>query len=260
MEEGSSASTPTSACTGADEPFGTRCEIKNLNSLRSLGRAIEYEVRRQIALLETAGGSCRRPRHWNEDDGRTSSMRSKEEAYDYRYFPEPDLVPIDPSEEWKAAVRASLPALPADRREQLGDAWSTWPPPTSPSSSNSTSMRWWRPRSSLGADPRIAINRAANEVAAAVDGAAPLDPAAFAEVCRMEGDGRLTATQAKQVLNELLTLGRGPGGDRRRPRLQAGRRRPGRGRRRRGRRRRPRGLVALSWPARTRSRRCSSAR
>ncbi len=103
---------------GAAE-YGTRAEIKNLNSVRSLGRALEYEVRRQVGLLEAGEVVVQETRHWNEDEGRTSSMRSKEEAYDYRYFPEPDLVPLAPSEEWLAGVGAALPALPAERRVPL---------------------------------------------------------------------------------------------------------------------------------------------
>src|SRR5437764_13856822 len=95
---------------GSDE-FGTRCEIKNLNSLRSLGRAIEYEVRRQIELVEAGERVVQETRHWNEEEGRTDTMRSKEEAFDYRYFPEPDLVPVQPDDAWLAEVRASLPVL-----------------------------------------------------------------------------------------------------------------------------------------------------
>jgi aspartyl-tRNA(Asn)/glutamyl-tRNA(Gln) amidotransferase subunit B len=106
---------------GAGE-YGTRAEIKNLNSVRSLGRALEYEARRQVGLLEAGESIVQETRHWNEDEGRTSSMRSKEEAYDYRYFPEPDLVPLAPSEEWLAGVGAALPALPADRRVALAGA------------------------------------------------------------------------------------------------------------------------------------------
>src|SRR5690606_22650532 len=94
------------------EPFGTRCEIKNLNSLRSLGRAIEYEAARQIDLIESGESVRQETRHWNEDDGRTHTLRVKEEADDYRYFPEPDLVPLDPGSEWIARVDASMPLLP----------------------------------------------------------------------------------------------------------------------------------------------------
>src|SRR6476469_4404547 len=81
--------------------FGTRCEIKNMNSLRSLGRAIDYEAARQIQLLESGDRIVQETRHWDENSGRTSSMRSKEEAFDYRYFPEPDLVPVAPANEWQ---------------------------------------------------------------------------------------------------------------------------------------------------------------
>jgi aspartyl-tRNA(Asn)/glutamyl-tRNA(Gln) amidotransferase subunit B len=209
MEEGSLRVDANVSVHHPDEPFGTRCEIKNLNSLRSLGRAIEYEVRRQIALREDGGRVVQETRHWNEDEGRTSSMRSKEEAYDYRYFPEPDLVPIDPPEEWKTAVRASLPALPADRRVQLARLVSLTPADVALLVELDLDALV-AAAVSLGADPRIAINRATNEVAAAADGGVSLDSAAFAELCRMEGDGRLTATQAKQVLNELLTSGGDP--------------------------------------------------
>ncbi len=101
------------------DTFGTRCEIKNLNSIRSLGRAIEYEAKRQIELLEAGERIIQQTRHWNEDEGRTHTLRSKEEADDYRYFPEPDLVPLAPDAEWIDAARASLPRLPADRRSDL---------------------------------------------------------------------------------------------------------------------------------------------
>ena len=103
---------------GATE-FGTRCEIKNLNSLRSLGRAIEYEAARQIALIEAGEPVHQETRHWDEAAGRTESMRSKEEANDYRYFPEPDLVPLVPDAAWQERVRAALGPMPADRRAEL---------------------------------------------------------------------------------------------------------------------------------------------
>ncbi len=100
--------------------LGTRCEIKNLNSLRSLGRAIEHEISRQIALLESGGAVAQQTRHWNEDAGETVALRSKEEAFDYRYFPEPDLVPLAPDPGWQSEVAASIGPMPADRRGTLG--------------------------------------------------------------------------------------------------------------------------------------------
>lgn len=103
--------------------FGTRCEVKNMNSIRSLRRAVDYEADRQIGLIEAGERVVQETRHWNEDDGRTHSMRSKEEAFDYRYFPEPDLVPVAPTDEMRAHVRASMPELPSAKRARLVDAW-----------------------------------------------------------------------------------------------------------------------------------------
>ena len=118
MEEGSMrVDANVSVRPAGTEAFGTRCEIKNLNSLRSLGRAIEYEAARQIALLESGGRVAQETRHWDESAGRTDSMRSKEEANDYRYFPEPDLVPLAPDAAWQDKVRAELgPCRPTDGR------------------------------------------------------------------------------------------------------------------------------------------------
>src|SRR4051812_1116792 len=124
MEEGSlRVDANVSVRPVGSREFGTRCEIKNLNSLKSLRDAIDYEARRQIELLEAGDTVMQETRLWNENVGLTASMRSKEEAYDYRYFPEPDLVPIAPTDELRASVRASMPELPAVRRARLMDEW-----------------------------------------------------------------------------------------------------------------------------------------
>lgn len=107
---------------GADE-LGTKVEIKNMNSLRSLGRALDYEETRQIAQVKAGERIVQETRHWDEADGRTHGMRSKEEAFDYRYFPEPDLVPVIPDDAWRERVRSSMPELPASRRARLVEAW-----------------------------------------------------------------------------------------------------------------------------------------
>jgi aspartyl-tRNA(Asn)/glutamyl-tRNA(Gln) amidotransferase subunit B len=196
MEEGSlRVDANVSVRPGPDAPFGTRCEIKNMNSLRSLGRAIEYEARRQIDLLEAGERVVQETRHWSEDEGRTSSMRSKEEAFDYRYFPEPDLVPVAPDDEWRSAVRSALPAMPADRRASLAEAAGVAPADVALPVEFDLNA---------GADPRRAINRAANEVAADLENAGRLTAASFAKVVSMESSGALTATQAKTVLGALL--------------------------------------------------------
>ena len=99
--------------------FGTRVEVKNMNSLRSLGRAITYEIERQTGVLTDGGEVVQETRHWNEDAGVTSTLRAKEEVFDYRYFPDPDLVPVTPEQAWVEALRASLPELPAATRARL---------------------------------------------------------------------------------------------------------------------------------------------
>ena len=99
--------------------FGTRCEIKNLNSFRFLQEAIEYEVRRQIELIEDGGKVVQATRLYNPDTGETREMRSKEDSMDYRYFPDPDLLPLDISDDWLEQVRSEMPELPEQMRARL---------------------------------------------------------------------------------------------------------------------------------------------
>jgi len=103
--------------------FGTRSETKNVNSLRSIERAVRYEISRQAAMLSGGQKIIQETRHWHEDTGETTSGRSKEEAEDYRYFPEPDLVPIAPSRQWVEDLRQTLPENPALRRTRLQSEW-----------------------------------------------------------------------------------------------------------------------------------------
>jgi aspartyl-tRNA(Asn)/glutamyl-tRNA(Gln) amidotransferase subunit B len=211
MEEGSLRVDANVSVNRPGQPYGTRCEIKNLNSLRSLGRAIDYEARRQVDLLTADPPSrvIQETRHWNEDDGRTSTMRSKEEAFDYRYFPEPDLVPVDPDGPWRAAVRAGLPVLPAERRTRLAATAGVEPADVAILVELDLDDLV-AGAIAAGADPRVALNRAANEVAASVDEGRRLSPELFAKLCTMESDGRLSATQAKEVLAEMLHTGADP--------------------------------------------------
>src|SRR3954469_22591767 len=106
-----------------DAPLGTRTETKNVNSLRSVERALRYEISRQAAVLTSGGRIVQETRHWHEDTGVTTSGRSKEEAEDYRYFPEPDLVPIAPERAWVDGLRGTLPEPPAQRRRRLQADW-----------------------------------------------------------------------------------------------------------------------------------------
>ncbi len=105
------------------EKLGTRTETKNVNSLRSIERAVRYEIQRQAAILAKGGSIIQETRHWHEDKGSTSSGRPKSDADDYRYFPEPDLVPVQPSKEWIEELRAKLPEKPADRRKRVQAEW-----------------------------------------------------------------------------------------------------------------------------------------
>ena len=219
MEEGSMRVDANVSVRRPGEPLGTRCEIKNLNSLRSLMRAIDYEANRQIDMIDVGVKVRQETRHWSEDDGRTSSMRSKEEAMDYRYFPEPDLVPLDPSPEWIGRIVADLAPMPHDRRRRLALAtgWSSdhAGDGMAPSADAILTVVEQDLDSLVlaaidaGADARRAVNRAANELTGSPL-AATLDPAAFAAVLRLEDDGSLTATQAKVVIGELLEHGGDP--------------------------------------------------
>ncbi|HYA53885.1 MAG TPA: Asp-tRNA(Asn)/Glu-tRNA(Gln) amidotransferase subunit GatB, partial [Streptosporangiaceae bacterium] len=124
MEEGSlRCDVNTSLSPRGSGMWGTRSETKNVNSLRSAERAVRYEIERQAAVLDAGMPVALETRHFHEDSGVTTAGRSKEEAQDYRYFPEPDLVPVAPSREWVEQIRAALPELPSARRARLEAEW-----------------------------------------------------------------------------------------------------------------------------------------
>ncbi len=209
MEEGSMRCDANVSVRKPGDPLGTRCEIKNVNSVRSLGRAIEYEARRQIALIESGEKIRQETRHWDENDGRTHTLRSKEDADDYRYFLEPDLVPLAPEKSWIDEVRASLPMLPRERRQRLSAA-------TGAAADGEAVMVVVE----RGQDDYVlAVGEAGADVARALvhvkeayaeQGSAPTVPAAdLARLISMETSGALTATQAKTVLAEIVEAGGG---------------------------------------------------
>ena len=124
MERGNvRAAVNLSLRTSPDAPLGTRTETKNVNSFRAVERAVRYEVTRQAAVLDAGGTVVQETRHWHEDTGITTPGRVKSDAEDYRYFPEPDLVPIAPDRAWVESIRAALPELPAARRRRLQGEW-----------------------------------------------------------------------------------------------------------------------------------------
>ena len=188
---------------GAHE-LGLRCEIKNVNSLRSLGRAIDFEARRQVDVIEAGERVRQETRHWDEEAGRTRAGRSKEEAEDYRYFLEPDLVVVDPPAEWIESIRAELGVLPAQRRQRLAHAAGVEP------AAVAIHVERGLDELALGAidaggDPARVLTHVEHDLA--VDGAADLDPARLAGLVALELDGKLTATQAKTVLAEMVATG-----------------------------------------------------
>jgi aspartyl-tRNA(Asn)/glutamyl-tRNA(Gln) amidotransferase subunit B len=209
MEEGSMRVDANVSVHKPGTPFGTRCEIKNVNSIRALGRAIDYEARRQIDLIETGGTVRQETRHWDDAEGRTHTLRTKEDADDYRYFPEPDLVTLDPSPEWIEQVRAALPPLPAARRAALSALTGY------DEQSEAVVVVVERSQhdyvaevAGAGGDPVRALVHV--QQAYADEGSTPRVPAAdLAALTLLEKEGRITATQAKAVLADIVAAGGG---------------------------------------------------
>ena len=222
--------------------WGTRTETKNVNSLRSVERAVRYEMRRQAAVLDAGGRIVQETRHFHEDTGSTSPGRSKEEATDYRYFPEPDLVPIAPDEEWVEKLAAALPELPAARRARLSEEWGIAP----------TEMAWLVNAGAVelvsdtvaaGASPADArkwwlgeLARRANDAGVELAELA-VTPAQVAELVGLVAAGTINDQLARQALDGVLAGEGDPGAGRRGPRpgRHGGVRRAGRRGRRRDR-------------------------
>ncbi|MDF3289278.1 MULTISPECIES: Asp-tRNA(Asn)/Glu-tRNA(Gln) amidotransferase subunit GatB [Streptomyces] len=196
-----------------EEKFGTRSETKNVNSLRSVERAVRFEVQRHAAVLGTGGKIVQETRHFHEEDGSTTSGRIKEEAEDYRYFPEPDLVPVAPSREWVEELRATLPELPRVRRQRLQAEWGisdhemqsvlnagAIDPIVATIDAGAPAdqaRKWW-----MGE-----LARRANESGTELS-ALPISAAQVARVCELVAEGTLNDKLARQVIEAVL-LGEG---------------------------------------------------
>ncbi|HEY6627936.1 MAG TPA: Asp-tRNA(Asn)/Glu-tRNA(Gln) amidotransferase subunit GatB [Acidimicrobiia bacterium] len=190
--------------------LGTKVEVKNMNSFRSLERAVDHEIARQVQVVESGGLVVQETRHWDEEAGVTHSMRTKEGSSDYRYFVEPDLVPMVLDREWVDRIRQTLPELPAQRRERyladgLGDALAGVLAAVDPA------LRLiYQGAVEAGADPKSAANWITGEVigwlrrhdVAAAD--LRLDGAALAELVAMIGSGEVSSSAAKEVLDGVL--------------------------------------------------------
>jgi aspartyl-tRNA(Asn)/glutamyl-tRNA(Gln) amidotransferase subunit B len=189
--------------------LGTRSEVKNVNSLRSLERAIAFEIDRQIGVLEAGGRVVQETRHWNEETGATSSMRSKEESEDYRYFQEPDLLPLHVDDAKRAAVRQALPVLPAARRAGYAETGIGGRLAAALVATDGLGELFEEAMAS-GAGARAAANWVTGEVVAHARrmGVGPADTPLtgqhLAELAAMVEDGELSATAAKDVLAGVL--------------------------------------------------------
>ncbi len=210
MEQGSlRCDANVSLMPKGSDVLGLRTETKNVNSLRSIEAALTYEIRRQAAILASGGRVHQETRHWHEDGGYTSPGRSKEQAEDYRYFPEPDLVPVAPSREWVEELRATLPEPPAARRTRLQGEWgftdlemrdvvngggldlidATVAAGCSPQSAR----KWWTTE----------LTRRANEAGVELDGLA-ITPVQVAALQGLVDAGTLNDKLARQVIDGVL--------------------------------------------------------
>ena len=190
-------------------PLGTRTETKNVNSFRGIANAVRYEIQRQAQILSEGGSILQETRHFHEEDGSTSSGREKSDAEDYRYFPEPDLVPVVPSEEWVESLRASLPELPVAKRRRLREQWG-FADKEMRDVINAGALELIEATVVAGADPNAARKWWMGELARyAKDNQLPLEelpvtPAQIAQLQSLVDGGRLTDKLARQVLEGVL--------------------------------------------------------
>jgi aspartyl-tRNA(Asn)/glutamyl-tRNA(Gln) amidotransferase subunit B len=201
------------------ERFGTKVEVKNLNSFRSLERAMEFEIERHAEALERGEPLVQETRGWDENGGRTVSQRSKEEANDYRYFPEPDLPPLRPSAEWVAELRAGLPELPAARRARYEREMGLSAYDAGVLTADVQLADYFDLVVAESVAPKSAANWVTGELSRllnqhAADGMraadVALEPAGLAELIREVDEGRVSATNAKAVLGRLFASGESP--------------------------------------------------
>jgi aspartyl-tRNA(Asn)/glutamyl-tRNA(Gln) amidotransferase subunit B len=217
MEEGSMrCDANVSLRPAGTETYGTRVEVKNVNSIRSLGRAVAFEIGRQTKLLEAGEEIIQETRHFDESAGKTSTLRSKEEAFDYRYFPEPDLVPIEPDEAWIESLRASIPELPRARRERVMAEHGLDAEQAAFVGDTTASTRYFEELLAAGVGPRDAavwmtqqLARALNEHNHDVE-QSPVGAAQLAALIAAVADGTVNLNTAKKVFADAYAEGADP--------------------------------------------------
>ncbi|QBI19044.1 Asp-tRNA(Asn)/Glu-tRNA(Gln) amidotransferase subunit GatB [Egibacter rhizosphaerae] len=191
------------------QAYGTRVEIKNMNSLRSLQRAVDYEIRRHTERLEAGDPVVQETRHWDEDAGATSTLRAKEEVFDYRYFPDPDLVPVEPDAARIEELRVGLPELPAAQRRRLVDDLGI-EAEQARTLVGSGLASVLDDASAAGADAPTAAKWLANEITSwchdqGIEPAdAPIEGSALAELLAMVEEGTLSTKLARAALDGVL--------------------------------------------------------
>jgi len=218
MEQGSMRADVNVSVRRPGGELGTRTETKNVNSVRFIMAAIEHEASRQVDVLEGGGSIVQETRLWDPDKAETRSLRSKEEAHDYRYFPDPDLLPVELSDDFLANCRASLPELPDAKRRRYEQALGLTPYNASVLTADVTTARWFEALlDKLGNEH---AQRASNWVTSDLFGAlnrlgrtiedSPVTPAQAAELLALTADGTLSGTLAKQVFEIMLETGADP--------------------------------------------------
>lgn len=214
MEEGSMRADVNVSVRKPGDEFGTRTETKNVNSVRFVMQTIEYEAKRQVEVLESGGTVDQETRLFNPDTGTTRTMRSKEDAHDYRYFPDPDLLPLELDDAFLAECRASLPELPdAKRARYLGLGISAYNADVL--TAEVENARWFDALLETGAEPKAAANWVTSELFGALNrlgkdiGDCPVIPAQAGELLGLVADGTISGTIAKQVFEKMLETGDG---------------------------------------------------
>ena len=195
------------------EQFGTKVELKNLNSVRFMQRAIEFEIERQIALIESGGRVTQETRLWDERAAETRVMRSKEEAHDYRYFPEPDLPPLVVSAEFIARVRREMPELPEARRRRFMDEYGLSYNDAAQLTSDRALADYYEQAAKAAGNPRGASNWIRSELLRELEtanlspAASPVMPEELGALVRVIDAGQISGKQGKEVLIEMFTTG-----------------------------------------------------
>jgi len=198
------------------EKLGTKVEVKNLNSFRFLRQAIDYEIARQVGVIEVGGRIHQETRLYNSDTGVTVGMRSKEEAHDYRYFPEPDLVPLRVSEKWLAEVRTTMPELPAARRARFMEAYGLREYDAQVLTATRAIAEFFEEAAETAKDAKTAANWVMGEMSGMLKAIgreiheSPVSARHLGELVAMIVRGELTGKLAKEVLPKMLETGESP--------------------------------------------------